>query len=370
MESDQQHAASLDKTKETSNENTAVQVESGPIDDSSASADSSSNAPLDAEESALAAHQAKEWSGDAALDDSRREDETIERVAVDASLEDVMAAGSETAAESVGDSGATLDAESQPFVGRWNQLISSTNWEKGRIICDWRNNLQASGVGANGFSDEAWARRVGGVTAPHVGRLRRVFEAFGGQYETYPGLYWSHFLAALDWDDAPLWLEGAVRSGWSISQMRNQRWEASGGRVEDQPKASDLIESDTDEDVVMPAQGGGREGRFDDEPNGVSAGPAPEGPDFGDEPFDGSAELPEPVAKAEGETENLDGPGTASLVQPFAGLPDLPDDMTEALEMFKLSIIRHKATGWTLIAPESVVQVLEALRTLVTSRSE
>jgi hypothetical protein len=360
MESDQQPVASLDSPKETSNESTAVHVESGPSDDSSASADSSSNAPLDAEESALAAHQAKEWSGDAVLDDSKHEGETMND----------MAAENEVAEESIGDAVATLDAESQPFVGRWNQLISSTNWEKGRIICDWRNNLQASGVGANEFSDEAWARRVGGVTAPHVGRLRRVFEAFGGQHETYPGLYWSHFLAALDWDDAPLWLEGAVRSGWSISQMRNQRWEASGGRVEDQPKASDLIESDTDEDVVMPAQGGGREGRFDDEPGGVSAGPSPEGPDFGDESYDGAAELPEPVAKAEGETENLDGPGTASLVQPFAGLPDLPDDMTEALEMFKLSIIRHKATGWTLIAPESVVQVLEALRILVTSRSE
>ena len=267
-----------------------------------------------------------------------------------------------------------VDADSQPFVGRWNQLISSTNWEKGRIICDWRNNLHANGAPSSEYSDEAWARRVGGVTSPHVGRLRRVFEKFGSDYETYPGLYWSHFLAALDWDDAPLWLEGAVRSGWSISQMRNQRWEATGGRPEDEPKAADIIATDTDEDIIMPAQGGGKEGRSNDQPDGISAGPLPENPDFGEEEFTGEPPAAGSDANGnlndDGNTENLDGPGSSSLVQPFAGLPDLPTDMTEALEMFKLSIIRHKASGWTEIAPETVVKVLDALKTLVASRSE
>ena len=31
-----------------------------------------------------------------------------------------------------------VDEASQPFVGRWNALVSTTNWEKGRIIGDWR----------------------------------------------------------------------------------------------------------------------------------------------------------------------------------------------------------------------------------------
>lgn len=263
-----------------------------------------------------------------------------------------------------------VDASSQPFIGRWNQLISSTNWEKGRIICDWRSNLEETGAPAVEFSDEAWARRVGGVTAPHVGRLRRVFEKFGTQYETYPGLYWSHFLAALDWDDAPLWLEGAVRSGWSISQMRSQRWEANGGGAEDEPQAADIVTSDTDEDVVLPAQGGGKEERYTDDPDGVTAGPLPEGPDFGEEEFTGEPSGAVAEAVGEDDTDNLDGPGSSSLVQPFAGLPDLPGDMSEALEMFKLSIIRHKAGGWNEIAPEVVVKVLDALKTLVTARSE
>lgn len=302
------------------------------------------------------------------LDDPRLDDEHFEAPQQDdprletASLEDPRFAAEGADLEE------TSEASSQPFIGQWNRLISSTNWEKGRIISEWRTALENEGAPAAEYSDEAWARRVGGVTAPHVGRLRRVYQQFADQHETYPGLYWSHFLAALDWDDAPLWLEGAVRSGWSISQMRQQRWEANGARPEDQPQAADIVQSDTDEDVVIPAQGGGSEGRYENEPDGISAGPIREEPDFGDAddaPFAGGGS-PTP----EDEQDNLDGPGSPALVQPFAGLPDLPADMSEALEMFKLSIIRHKADGWRDVAPETVIRTLEGLTILVSSRSE
>jgi len=259
-----------------------------------------------------------------------------------------------------------LDAASDPFVGRWNQLISKTNWEKGKIIVDWRQNLIEQQAAVTEYSDEAWVRRVGGVTAPHVGRLRRVHEAFGDQYATYPGLYWSHFLAALDWDDAPLWLEGAMRSGWSVSQMREARWQASGAAEADAPQAADIISADTDEDVVMPAQGGGSEGRFDKEPDGVTAGPLPEGPDFGEQPdADNIGD-----AAAEEDRDNLEGPSAQSLVQPFAGLPELPADLSEALEMYKLAIIRHKVGSWSEVAPEVVHQALDGLKLLINSRAE
>lgn len=146
----------------------------------------------------------------------------------------------------------------QPFIGQWNRLISTTNWEKGRIINQWRQALIDSGADASQYSDEAWAERVGGVTAPHVGRLRRVHDRFASSYETYSGLYWSHFLAALDWDDAPLWLEGAAREGWTVAAMRQQRWQAHGAVQSQRPTSSQIVEVDTDEDVVLPAQGGGR----------------------------------------------------------------------------------------------------------------
>src|SRR5690242_12902808 len=67
-----------------------------------------------------------------------------------------------------------VDTASQPYVGRWQRLISTTNWEKGRIICQWRETVSAEGRLAAEYSDESWARLVGGVTPQHVGRLRRV----------------------------------------------------------------------------------------------------------------------------------------------------------------------------------------------------
>ena len=77
------------------------------------------------------------------------------------------------------------------YVGQWNRLVSTTNWEKGRIICQWREALLAAGAPVTDYSDEAWAQLVGGVTSQHVGRLRRVSQRFGGDFDQYPGLYWS-----------------------------------------------------------------------------------------------------------------------------------------------------------------------------------
>ena len=97
---------------------------------------------------------------------------------------------------------------SRPFVGNWQNLISQTNWEKGKIILQWRKELAESGVDTRLYSDPAWSRLVGEVTPQHVGRLRRTWERFGDVQQDYEKLYWSHFFAALDWDDAEMWLEG------------------------------------------------------------------------------------------------------------------------------------------------------------------
>jgi len=253
----------------------------------------------------------------------------------------------------------------RPFIGQWNTLISTTNWEKGRIISQWRETLIASGSDATEYSDEAWARRVGGVTAPHVGRLRRVYDRFGSTYQTYAGVYWSHFLAALDWDDAPLWLEGAVQENWSVSQMREQRWQAQGAVESQRPTSSEVIEVDTDEDVVLPAQGGGRTREFDDQLDGVAVGPIPEGPDFGDE-----EEL-----SALGGTRGGEGAGGGivaseedeppAMIQPFKGLPDLPPDLSDAIEAMKLSILRHKSAGWRDVDVDTVQKYLDAMSVLL-----
>ena len=83
---------------------------------------------------------------------------------------------------------ATLAVEAvAEFVGRWQRLVSTTNWEKGRIISEWREALRVSDAPAASFTDEAWSRQVGNVTPQHVGRLRRVHERFGGVFQHYAG---------------------------------------------------------------------------------------------------------------------------------------------------------------------------------------
>ena len=263
-------------------------------------------------------------------------------------------------ADGAADEAGELAELAEPFVGRWNQLISTTNWEKGRIIGQWREALIESGADSHQYSDDAWARRVGGVTAPHVGRLRRVYDRFGSTYETYQGLFWSHFLAALDWEDAPMWLEGASQEGWSVSGMREQRWQAEGAVESKRPSASEIIEVDTDEDVVMPAQGGGRTKEYGDE-SGVASGPLHEEPDFGEE----EELMSLSGGNAPAATESDSGP--SSPVQPFAGLPELPDDLADAIEAVKLAVLRHKTAGWQDTDADTVQKYLEAVSILMRS---
>ena len=169
-------------------------------------------------------------------------------------------------------------ADSKPFIGQWNQLISTTNWDKGEIISNWRSSLKDAGASVQDYSDEAWGQLVGGVTAQHVGRLRRTWDRFGKEYTGYEGLYWSHFYAALDWEDAEMWLEGAIQSKWSISQMRHQRWETLGSNPEDQPRTSDVVATELQEETQTLALS--EQNRQNDK-NYVE-GPVHEGPDFGD----------------------------------------------------------------------------------------
>lgn len=250
----------------------------------------------------------------------------------------------------------TLVEASQPFVGRWSRLVSTTNWEKGRIIVEWRESLVSQGLPVTEYSDDAWSRLVGGVTGQHVGRLRRVYQRFGKSREHYPDLYWSHFQAALDWDDAEMWLEGAKQSGWSVAQMRDQRWTTLGQVEADRPREGDIVSSETDEDAepsrtqTPPITG---------EYSEVS-GPRHDGPDFGDAPSGAAAEWSADQVTAE----------PVELVRPFENLPDLPDDLADAFDGFKLAILHHKRDAWQAIAAADVLRTLDALKALVTAPSD
>jgi hypothetical protein len=263
-----------------------------------------------------------------------------------------------------------VESASQPFVGRWNHLVSNTNWEKGRIIFQWREALVSAEAPASEHSDDAWSRRVGGITAQHVGRLRRVSQRFGTTYSEYDGLFWSHFQAALDWDDAEMWLEGAVQNGWPVSQMRRNRWETLGAVAEQEPREDEVVTSELDEDFEPAINSAPDEKTVEPSYSEVQAGPRPDGPDFGDEEDDrrggsgkqlSSDEDPQGAAIYADENDRE----TIEFVQPFANLAELPEDLGEAFESYKLAILRHKSDDWAQITRDDMLGTLEALKQLV-----
>jgi hypothetical protein len=246
-----------------------------------------------------------------------------------------------------------VEAASTEFVGRWSRLVSTTNWEKGRIICQWRDALAATDVPDGSCTDEAWARRVGNVSPQHVGRLRRVYQRFAETQEQYAGLYWSHFQAALEWSDAEMWLEGAVQNGWSISQMQDERRQTL-GEIESEPSgdADGLAEWDEDApaiergrlpEVISPEMAEVHDAAADDDEASLHESDGTSPPD----PADAYAD-----------------PTPAEPLRPFEDLPSLPPNLAEAFEAFKLAIVHHRLAGWKEVACEDVLAALNALRQL------
>lgn len=252
--------------------------------------------------------------------------------------------------------------QSERFVGQWNKLISTTNWDKGSIIVKWKDALKKGRVSVTESSDETWSQLVGGVTPQHVGRLRRTFERFGHVNQEYEGLFWSHFYAALEWDDAEMWLEGAVQNKWSVSRMRRQRWEVLGKLPEQEPLDSDIVRGELQEENQSLELSEGRRKNDRD----YIEGPVYEGPDFGDQdpmknPGSKSNRARDEFVAAESEESSKPS------IRPFESFVDLPDDIEEATNAFKVAIIRHRNMEWSEISEADMLGLLDALKLLVTS---
>ncbi len=255
---------------------------------------------------------------------------------------------------------AAIDTASAPYLGQWHRLVSTTNWEKGRIIQEWRMALSSADAPAAEYSDEAWSNRVGNVTGQHVGRLRRVFERFGPIAAEFSGLYWSHFQSALDWDDAEMWLEGAVQSRWSVAEMRRQRSETRGAAEGRGSDGTDITGNSPDEDFApLPYE------MTETNSSTTLAATAPGGEDDADTENRHRSTGDDEFAESDSEE---DAPFVAEKMAarpaPFANLAELPEDLAEAFESFKLAIVRHRLAGWHEAARDDVLAALDALREL------
>jgi hypothetical protein len=260
--------------------------------------------------------------------------------------------------------GDALDAAGR-YVGQWNRLVSTTNWEKGRIICQWRDALMAAGAAVTDYSDEAWSQLVGGVTSQHVGRLRRVFQRFGEASDQYEGLYWSHFQASLDWEDAEMWLEGAIHNGWSVSQMRGKRWETVGKPGEPMPADEGDAEQAVDEDAPW----------LSDETTSAETSAPATGESAEVKAVEGTAKRAKEESDEEDNETNERSSSSSDDFEAMKTSPksrsrlgvevdELPEDIADAFEQFKLAIIAQRRLGWSETTPEAVLECLDALREL------
>ena len=251
-----------------------------------------------------------------------------------------------------------VEETSTKYLGRWNLLVSTTNWEKGRIICEWQEELVAAGTPAGSRSDEAWSRRVGNVSPQHTGRLRRVFQRFGEVNEQYAGLYWSHFQIALDWPDAEMWLEGAVQNGWSVARMRDQRWETLGETSELNPLEEEVVAADLDEDAKAAAE-------TIQEPVSGSLDVVQDAEAAKYDEFDAEGKTHEAGRRTvDDEAVVPFDEATTEPTRPFENLPPLPADLNEAFEAFKLAVLHHRLSGWQDVSLDDVLATLDALKEL------
>jgi hypothetical protein len=155
--------------------------------------------------------------------------------------------------------------------------------------------------------------------------------------------------------------------------MRRQRWETLGAVAADLPQDEEIVGSETDEDIELDVAEEQSTAAMSPEAKGATEGPRPERDDQ-----DNSATSETDSTDFNPEDRAADGASiysdeapeeTITFVQPFADLAELPDDVTEAFEAFKLAILRHKMDDWREVSRDDVLAALDALKELAKAPS-
>lgn len=111
--------------------------------------------------------------------------------------------------------GQVVESE-EDLVRRAQTAISQCNWVVGECAAQWTKRF------SRGRTDTDFAALVG-MSADQVYQRRRVWETFGDVSQSYPNLKWSHFYAALTWDDAAECLQWAEEIQATVAEMKAWR---------------------------------------------------------------------------------------------------------------------------------------------------
>jgi hypothetical protein len=102
------------------------------------------------------------------------------------------------------------------LISRAQHAVSQCNWSVGECAFKWTQKY------ARGRTDADFGSLVG-MSPDQVFQRRRVWETFADVHGTYGGLKWSHFYAALNWDDAPECLQWAEENQATVGEMKAWR---------------------------------------------------------------------------------------------------------------------------------------------------
>jgi hypothetical protein len=194
----------------------------------------------------------------------------------------------------------------EQLVQRAQQAVSRCNWEIGECAAAWTQRY------ARGRTDADFGALIG-LSGDQVYQRRRVWETFSDVASRYERLKWSHFYAALNWDDAAECLQWADDMQATVAEMkawrRAQHGEDLSSPAEDAddpgalagvdllPVESGFVREPGATDRAAPGESRHRQGR--DSEVAVLSGAAREsgGDDYA--PFGASARGPAPVSTAD-----------------------------------------------------------------------
>ncbi len=120
------------------------------------------------------------------------------------------------------------------LIARAQIAVSRCNWEVGECAALWTKRF------ARGRTDADFAALVS-LSADQVYQRRRVWETFADVFQNYATLKWSHFYAAINWDDAAECLQWADDVQAGVAEMKAWR-RAQRGEDLDAPPMDDALD--------------------------------------------------------------------------------------------------------------------------------
>lgn len=123
------------------------------------------------------------------------------------------------------------------LVERAQLAVSSCRWVVGECAARWTERY------SRGRTDGDFAALVG-LTPDQIFQRRRVWETFHSIRDQYVDLKWSHFYAALTWDDSAECLQWAEETKATVAEMKAWRRARRGEDLEqpgEDPSMADLM---------------------------------------------------------------------------------------------------------------------------------